>query len=212
MKKGTVWSWRNSESSENASGAAIKRTSMVYQGWGKITLPAVSKQCQLYSQILPEQKVKAMGWQKKKKRTLESYTIDRAERVWDFYYDAKCFCCSCQGIRIFLQYSFYWNNLGVHKHTYFKIKVWMYHVLSRFSRVQLFATLWRPPGSSVHEILQARILEWVTISHSRGSSGPRDWTRVSYDSCTTVDCNSIWISKIWQERKFHSWAGRWLWP
>ena len=33
-----------------------------------------------------------------------------------------------------------------------------------------------PPGSSVHEILQARILEWVAISFSRGSSWPRDWT------------------------------------
>ena len=31
-----------------------------------------------------------------------------------------------------------------------------------------------PPGSSVHGILQARILEWVTISFSRGSSRPRD--------------------------------------
>ena len=30
------------------------------------------------------------------------------------------------------------------------------------------------PGSSVHEILQARILEWVAISFSRGSSRPRD--------------------------------------
>ena len=36
-----------------------------------------------------------------------------------------------------------------------------------------------PPGSSVHEIFQARILEWVAISFSRGSSGPRNWTRVS---------------------------------
>ena len=36
-----------------------------------------------------------------------------------------------------------------------------------------------PPGSSVHRILQARILEWVAISFSRGSSWPRDWTRVS---------------------------------
>ena len=35
------------------------------------------------------------------------------------------------------------------------------------------------PGSSVHGILQARILEWVAISFSRGSSWPRDWTRVS---------------------------------
>ena len=31
-----------------------------------------------------------------------------------------------------------------------------------------------PPGSSVHEIFQARILEWVAISFSRGSSQPRD--------------------------------------
>ena len=37
-----------------------------------------------------------------------------------------------------------------------------------------------PPGSSVHGILQARILEWVAISFSRGSSQPRDWTQVSY--------------------------------
>ena len=36
------------------------------------------------------------------------------------------------------------------------------------------------PGSSIHGILQARILEWVTISFSRGSSQPRDWTRVSH--------------------------------
>ena len=35
------------------------------------------------------------------------------------------------------------------------------------------------PGFSVHGILQARILEWVTISFSRRSSPPRDWTRVS---------------------------------
>ena len=37
----------------------------------------------------------------------------------------------------------------------------------------------RPPGSSVHGFLQARILEWVAISFSRGSSQPRDWTWVS---------------------------------
>ena len=36
-----------------------------------------------------------------------------------------------------------------------------------------------PPGSSVHRILQARILEWVAISFSRGSSRPRDRTQVS---------------------------------
>ena len=36
-----------------------------------------------------------------------------------------------------------------------------------------------PSGSSIHGILQARILEWVAISFSRGSSQPRDRTRVS---------------------------------
>ena len=36
-----------------------------------------------------------------------------------------------------------------------------------------------PPSSSVHGIFQARILEWVTITYSRGSSQPRDQSRVS---------------------------------
>ena len=35
------------------------------------------------------------------------------------------------------------------------------------------------PGFSVHGILQARVLEWVAISFSRGSSQHRDWTQVS---------------------------------
>ena len=37
-----------------------------------------------------------------------------------------------------------------------------------------------PPGSSVHGISQTRILEWVAISFSRGSSQPRDQTHVSW--------------------------------
>ena len=39
------------------------------------------------------------------------------------------------------------------------------------------------PGSSVHGLLQATILVWVAMSSSRGSSWPRDQTRVSYVSC-----------------------------
>ena len=37
-----------------------------------------------------------------------------------------------------------------------------------------------PPGSSVHGILQKRILEWVAIPFFRGSFQSRDWIRVSY--------------------------------
>ena len=36
-----------------------------------------------------------------------------------------------------------------------------------------------PPGSSVHGIFQARILEWVAFSFSRGSSQPKDGTHIS---------------------------------
>ena len=39
------------------------------------------------------------------------------------------------------------------------------------------------PGSSVHGVSQVRLLEWVAISSSRGSSWPRDWTCISHISC-----------------------------
>ena len=45
---------------------------------------------------------------------------------------------------------------------------------------QLCPTLCDLPGSFVHGILQARILEWVAIPFSRGSSQPRDQTQVSH--------------------------------
>ena len=52
------------------------------------------------------------------------------------------------------------------------------------------------PGSSVHGILQARVLNWVAIPFSRRSSQPRDWTWVSPIAgrfftvwATKIDCN-----------------------
>ena len=47
------------------------------------------------------------------------------------------------------------------------------------------------PGSSVHRVLQARILEWVAISFSRGSSWSRDRTQIS---CTVGRFFIIWAS------------------
>ena len=56
-------------------------------------------------------------------------------------------------------------------------------------------TDYRPPGSSIHGILQARILEWVAIPFSRGSSRPRDQTQASY---TASRFFTIWATgKIW---------------
>ena len=40
-----------------------------------------------------------------------------------------------------------------------------------------------PPGSSVHGIFPARIMEWIAISSSRGSTWPKDWSCVSCISC-----------------------------
>ena len=52
------------------------------------------------------------------------------------------------------------------------------HVLVKVTRSCL--TLWNPMDYTVHGILQARILEWVAFSFSRGSSQPRGWIQVSH--------------------------------
>ena len=49
-----------------------------------------------------------------------------------------------------------------------------------------------PPGSSVHEILQATILEWVAVPFSRGPSQPRDRTQVS---CIAGRFFPIWATR-----------------
>ena len=48
------------------------------------------------------------------------------------------------------------------------------------------------PGSPVHGILQARILEWVAISFSRGSSQPKDQTQVSLIAGRLFTEPSVW--------------------
>ena len=49
-----------------------------------------------------------------------------------------------------------------------------------------------PLGSPVHGILQGRILEWVAISFSRGSSQPRDQTQVSR---IAGRCFTLWATR-----------------
>ena len=58
-----------------------------------------------------------------------------------------------------------------------------------------------PPGSSVHGILQVRILEWAAIPFSRGSSQPRDRTQVF---CITGRFFTVWVT-----REAHIWAYVW---
>ena len=50
------------------------------------------------------------------------------------------------------------------------------------------------PGSSVHGVFQARILEQVAISFSRGSSWPKDWTHISCVSCIGRQILYHWVT------------------
>ena len=82
---------------------------------------------------------------------------------------------------------------------------WKTVKVKSFSRVQLFATSWTVAHQAPLSmgILQARILEWIAISFSRGSSWFRDQTR---DSCiagrfftnwaTFLDISCSWIGRI----------------
>ena len=70
-----------------------------------------------------------------------------------------------------------------HIDTHCSLCTWMHAKL-----LQLYITLCdpvdcSPPGSSVHEILQERILVWVAMPSSRASFWPRNWTYLSWDSC-----------------------------
>ena len=97
--------------------------------------------------------------------------------LWDMY-----ICC------IIWQREFEWDwSYRLEMERLFWI-IWV--VLLLQSRLTLFSPIdYSMPGSPVHRIFQARILEWVAISLSRGSSWPRDWTHVS--------CIGRWILYRW---------------
>ena len=78
-------------------------------------------------------------------------------------------------------------SMGFFRQEYWKVKVKV---------TQSCPTLCKPMDYTVHIILQARILEWATISFSRGSSWPRDWTRVS---CNAESFFTDWESvNLWK--------------
>ena len=71
-----------------------------------------------------------------------------------------------------------------------------------------------PQGSSGHGILQARILEWVAISFSRGSSQPRDQTRVSCIAgrhFTFWSTREAWAFPLGRVIALDDRVGRFLW-
>ena len=72
-----------------------------------------------------------------------------------------------------------------------------------------------PPGSSVHGILQARILEWVAIPFSRGFSWPRDQTHISCLGRQILYHRATWEATYLVMQFRHSlpilWPSHWKW-
>ena len=81
---------------------------------------------------------------------------------------------------------------GTLTHTYYPEKVKVKVAQSR-------PTLCNPMDYTVHEIIQARILEWVSIAVSIGSSQPRDWTQVSQVSHIACRFFTSWATRETQE-------------
>ena len=79
-----------------------------------------------------------------------------------------------------------------------------------FSRDRPFAIPWTvayQSASSTHGIFQAKVLEWVAISFSRGSSWPRDWTQASH---ITGRLFTVWATRE-ATRHIHNWVSFLLW-
>ena len=75
---------------------------------------------------------------------------------------------------------FQWTPYTYHQDSTINILLYLFCVLVAPSCLTLCDPMdYRLPGSSVHGILQVRILEWVAIPFSRGSLQPRDRTKVS---------------------------------
>ena len=109
-------------------------------------------------------------------------------KLYNIFLALIVFCMCWLNIHInYLSYPLGWigNLLWMRK---LKQMSCLHHThTQKCMHAQLYPTLcnpmhYSPPRSSVHGIFQARILEWVAISSSRGSSWPRDWTHVSRTS------------------------------
>ena len=81
-----------------------------------------------------------------------------------------------------------------------RLHIFLAHVLSHFGRVRLCDLMvCSPPGSSVHGILQARILEWVAMPSSRRSSWLRDQTCL-------LHCRQIFYHWVTGEAHYFPWC------
>ena len=105
-------------------------------------------------------------------------------------------------LRVYLWFfSFHLSNLGKYQvqdyGSSFTVSLRFVNEVKRSEVAQSCLTLCDPmdcslQGSSVHGIFQARVLEWVVVSFARGSSRPRDRTRVSH---IAGRCFTVWATR-----------------
>ena len=114
-------------------------------------------------------------------------TVRTGHGTTDWFQIGKGVCQDCILHPAYLTYvqNTSWKMPGCMKHK-------LESRLKSLSHVWLLATHGPAPGFSVLGILQARILEWVAISFSRGFSRPRDRTWVS---CIAGRCFTIWATR-----------------
>ena len=98
------------------------------------------------------------------------------------------------------------KKISFHSNLQTTVQLCSFHMLTS-EVTQSCPTPWNPmdsslPGFSVHEIFKTRVLEWIASSFSRGSSRPRDWTRVShivgrcFTLCTTKEALISHANKV----------------
>ena len=108
------------------------------------------------------------------------------------YVICKCFLQSCDLSFLFLNSVFEEHLMTGYLHACMHAKL----IQSCPILCDSVAFSW--PGSSVHGILQARILEWVGLLFSRWSLQPRNWTCVSSISCIGRQVlYHLWYLKSW---------------
>ena len=116
--------------------------------------------------------------------------------------------------------SLQWQEFKKGRSSFLLVEETSVHIFLKVLVAQLCMTLSDSmdcslPGSSVQGILQARILEWVTIPFSRVSSWPRDQTLVS---CTAGRFFTVWTKRetpyifLWEHKVAemflcHRWLG-----
>ena len=118
------------------------------------------------------------------------------------------FSCSCQGSRGSVESGWWFSGVsrqqyslqrmlkpemtGLHPQRFWISSIGSIEFPLLLNLTLCYPTDCNPPVPSICRLLQARILEWVAISFSRGSSQPRDWTRVS---CVAGGFFSIWATR-----------------